>query len=45
MKLRIDSLGRILIPKIIRESLGIKAYDDLEIEIIDDKIIIKKTSK
>lgn len=45
IKKQIDELGRIHIPKIIRENLNIKSNDILEIEILEDKIIIKKAKK
>jgi transcriptional pleiotropic regulator of transition state genes len=40
-KVRIDRFGRILIPKRIRENLGIEENTELEIEIRDEKILIK----
>ena len=39
---RIDSLGRIVLPKSIRKSLNIKNSDEVEIECSQDKIIISK---
>ena len=39
---RIDSLGRIVLPKTIRKSLNIKNSDEVEIECSQDKIIISK---
>lgn len=39
-KVRIDKFGRILIPKEIRRSLGIKEETELEIEVKDEKILI-----
>ena len=42
---RIDELGRIVIPKGIRESLRIKNGDTLEIYIEDENIILKKHSE
>ena len=39
---RIDSLGRIVLPKNIRKSLNIKNSDEVEIECSQDKIIISK---
>ena len=39
---RIDSLGRIVIPKEIRNNLKIKDSDELEINIVNDKIILNK---
>lgn len=42
---KIDVLGRIVIPKEIRNTLNIKENDELEIVIQDKKIILEKTSK
>ena len=42
MKKNIDELGRILIPKIIREQLGISVGEELNLEAKDEKIIISK---
>ena len=39
---RIDELGRLVIPKEIRRNLKIKDNDQLEINVIDNKIILKK---
>ena len=39
---RIDDLGRIVIPKEIRKNLRIKDSDELEISILDDKIVLSK---
>ena len=39
-KTKIDKFGRILIPKDIRRSLGIKGETELEIEVKDEKILI-----
>lgn len=44
IKKKIDELGRIHIPKFIRDNLDIKCNDSVEIEILDNKIIIKKTN-
>lgn len=38
----IDQLGRFVIPKEIRNNLGIESYDPLEIFIEGDRIILKK---
>jgi len=40
-KVRIDKFGRILIPKEIRSSLGIKEDTELEMEVKDEKILIR----
>ena len=42
---RIDSLGRIVLPKDIRQSLRIKSGDSLEILIENKEIILKKYSE
>lgn len=42
---KIDELGRIVIPKEIRNVLGIHSNDDLEIFIDDMKIVLKKYEK
>ncbi|MEK4513631.1 AbrB/MazE/SpoVT family DNA-binding domain-containing protein [Paenibacillus sp. FSL K6-2524] len=39
---RIDDLGRVVIPKEIRRTLGVKEGDPLEIFVEGDKIILKK---
>ena len=38
----VDELGRIVIPKEMRTSLGIKNSDPIEIYVEGDKIILKK---
>ena len=42
-KKRIDELGRIVIPKQIRNTYKINDFDELELYIQDDNIVIKKT--
>ena len=42
-KKRIDELGRIVIPKQIRNTFKIKDFDELELYIEEDNIVIKKT--
>lgn len=39
---KIDELGRIVIPKELRKSLNIKNSDDIEIILIDNKIVLEK---
>lgn len=41
---KIDSLGRIVVPKEIRKNLGIKEGDNLEIFLEEDKIVLSKSS-
>ena len=41
---RIDELGRIVIPKGIRQDLRIRTGDNLEIYIENDNVILKKHS-
>lgn len=41
---KIDSLGRIVIPKEIRKNLGIRDGEDIEIYLDNDKIILNKSS-
>lgn len=38
----IDNLGRIVIPKDFRKELNIEAGTDLNVELIDNKIVITK---
>ena len=40
---KIDTLGRIVIPKDIRTSLNLNINDEIEIGIEGDKVVIKKT--
>lgn len=42
MTRRIDELGRLVIPKEIRKNLKIKDNDQIEINVIDNKIILNK---
>lgn len=39
---KVDELGRIVLPKELRRTLGIKEKDPVEIYIDGDKIILKK---
>jgi len=39
---KVDDLGRVVIPKELRRTLGIEEKDALEIYIDNDKIILKK---
>lgn len=40
---KIDDLGRVVIPREIREKLGIRKQDELEIYIDDEKIVLSKS--
>lgn len=42
-KKRIDELGRIVIPKQIRNTFKIKNFDELELYVEGDNIVVKKT--
>ncbi len=42
MTRRIDELGRLVIPKEIRKNLKIKNNDQVEINVIDNKIVLNK---
>lgn len=42
---RLDSLGRIVIPKEFRESLEIKEKDELEIILLQDGLYIKRSEE
>ena len=42
MIIKLDGLGRFVLPKIIREALGVKPNGELKIELVDDKLIITK---
>ena len=42
---RIDELGRIVLPKEIRRTLGIDEKDPLEIYVEEDRIILTKFSE
>ena len=41
---RIDDLGRIVIPKEIRRGLKIKEGESIDIDVLEDKIILKRYS-
>ena len=42
---RVDSLGRIVIPKEIRKILKIKENEQVEINVLDDKIVLNRYSE
>ena len=39
---QIDGMGRVVIPKDFRNTLGIKDFDSLEIFLEEDRIVIRK---
>ena len=39
---KIDDMGRIVIPKDVRRTLGISAGDEIEISVTDGEVILKK---
>lgn len=45
MKLKIDTVGRILIPKVIRKTLDIQLNSNVEVNVEENKIIITKQQK
>jgi len=40
-KLRLDKLGRIVLPKPVRDKLQLAAGDQLEMESVDDRIMLR----
>jgi AbrB family looped-hinge helix DNA binding protein len=40
-KLRLDKLGRIVLPKPVRDKLQLAAGDELEMESVDDRIMLR----
>ena len=40
-KLKIDNLGRVMLPKPVREKLQLSAGDELELESLDDRITLR----
>ena len=42
---KIDSLGRIVIPKSIRDSVGFKDGDEIYFKIKDNKVILEKDNQ
>ena len=44
-KKKIDSMGRIVLPKGVRDFLGIKEEDMLDIEIKKNEIVIRKSEE
>ena len=45
MNRKIDSLGRIVIPKEMRDQLDIKDGDSINIELVDNKIVISNPNE
>lgn len=45
IKRKVDELGRIVIPREVREKLNINSNDEIEIVIDENKIIMKKSMK
>ncbi|NLJ74709.1 MAG: AbrB/MazE/SpoVT family DNA-binding domain-containing protein [Firmicutes bacterium] len=41
---KVDDLGRVVLPIELRRSLGIKEKDPLEIYVMDDQIVLRKSS-
>lgn len=39
---KIDDLGRVVIPKDIRKALELNKHDEVEIDVVDNCIILKK---
>lgn len=45
MDVTIDKAGRLVLPKQVREQLGLCAGDDLELSVIDDTVTLKPKPK
>lgn len=45
MKIKLDDKGRLMIPKIIRESLGLKPNGEVKLDLVDEKLIIKNAKE
>jgi AbrB family looped-hinge helix DNA binding protein len=41
-KTTVGPKGEVVIPKEIREQVGIKAYSDVIVDVVDDSVIIRK---
>ena len=44
LRAKVDNKGRIIIPRSIRDSLGIKSGDELILSVEEDKIVVQKSS-
>ena len=42
---KIDELGRIVIPNDVRRTLKLECGDDVEITVVDNTILLKKSEK
>jgi len=45
MKITIDRFGRIVVPKTVRERLGLRTGDEIDIKEQDDGIVLKHAEK
>lgn len=45
VRLKVDSLGRVTIPKVIRDAIGYSACDSFVVAIEGDQVILKKTTE
>lgn len=45
MKTTIDRFGRLVVPKTIREKLGLRPGDEIEIEEQDNRIVLKNVEE
>jgi AbrB family looped-hinge helix DNA binding protein len=45
MTLRIDKFGRVLIPKLMRQSIGLQPGDDIIVEVLENEKSLKLSSK
>lgn len=45
MNRKIDSMGRVVIPKEMREQLYINCGDTVNIDVVDNKLVITKTNQ
>lgn len=45
MKTTIDRFGRLVVPKELRERLGLRAGDEIEVDSRDQEIVLKPTAQ